>query len=994
MKNRANKFAVWLALVCLLVSAFAVPAFAASYSKVYGQTQDRLRVRDTASMNATVLDNIVKDACVYVTSSKENEGNTFVKVNYIGSDGEKLSGWVIQQEGNETYVKILSKSQAKDKFGVSGGDLPSKKVGTFSAERRESAKASASSSSSSSSKGYIQLGSKGDAVKTMQTKLKEMGFYSGELTGNVGEKTEAAIKAFQSKHGLTADGVAGPQTLAKIDAEYASRGNGDDSSSSGSGSSLSEGSKGTAVSELQRNLTTLGYYWADITGNFGTKTETAVKRFQEENGLTADGKAGKKTLAAIAGALEKKGGSSSSSSSTSTSSSSSSGTTLTLNSQGTLVTQVQTDLKKLGYYFAEITGHYGEKTEAAVKKFQSENNLTADGKAGVKTRKAIEDAVKAAGGSSSLGSDSSTSSSSSSSSLKLESTGDKVRQLQNDLTTLGFYWADITGHFGAKTETAVKKFQKSRGLTQDGIVGKKTQDAINSALKGTSSSGSSSAATVSGTLREGDSGEEVRELQERLEELGYYYGDITGSFGTLTRKAVRKFQDDNDLTVDGIAGPATLKKLAEKTGGGSIVSDTSTGGTTVSESNSYAEIAKKSVYLRKSYSTSSAAVTSLAQGTRLRITRKYNVSGETWYYVSVNSGNTTLKGYVRGDMVNMIEAPDEDWGIDVGEAEILGILRITANKVRRRTQPSTDADVVDVVNTGDIFYYVNSIEDWYQCKGGSWVMSKYASPLTPEEANDYEQNDSGDTYREGDTGSMVKWLQESLAKLGYYKGTVSGEFGSLTKEAVRLFQRDRGLSSDGVAGPKTIAQLNYVLSSGVVGSVDQNIENVIYNIDWFKYLYVFRTSMPKGTEMTLTDFTTNKSFRIRVQSVGNHLDVEPLTSADTKVLCSLYNVSSAQILVEKDLYQRRAMIATVKTKNGLTLQFVCSIYAIPHGTDTISGNDFDGQFCVHFLNSRTHGSDSVDTRADGHQDLIKRAVTSLKKQNKTVLETPPYEESK
>ena len=45
---------------------------------------------------------------------------------------------------------------------------------------------------------------------------------------------------------------------------------------------------------LQQDLTTLGYYWAKITGNFGEKTEAAVKRFQEENGLTADGVAGTK----------------------------------------------------------------------------------------------------------------------------------------------------------------------------------------------------------------------------------------------------------------------------------------------------------------------------------------------------------------------------------------------------------------------------------------------------------------------------------------------------------------------------------------------------------------------------------------------------------------------------------------------------------------------------------------------------------------------------
>ena len=974
MKNRANKIAALLALVCMLATMFAVPvAGAASYSKVYGQTQDKIRVRESASTSATVIDNIIKGACVYVTDSKSSGSTTFVKVNYIGSDGKKLSGWVCQSDGKQTYVRILSKTQADKTFGVSGGDLPSKKVGTFTASQRSAGVASSSGSGSSSGNNYIKLGSNGDAVKTLQTKLKEMGFYSAEITGNVGEKTEAAIKAFQRKYGLTADGVAGPQTLAKIDAAYASRGN---SSSSSSSSGLKEGSKGTAVSDLQRNLTTLGYYWAEITGNFGTKTETAVKRFQEENGLTVDGVAGEKTIAAIAKAVANKTGSSSTGST--------SGSILTLNSQGTTVSQMQTDLKRLGYYYAEITGNFGAKTQTAVKKFQEENNLTVDGVAGPATLQAIAKAVAAAGGSSS-----SSSSSSSGTALKLGSTGDKVSTLQSNLTALGYYYAEITGHYGSKTEAAVKKFQKSRGLTQDGIAGSKTLEAIASAVKGSSSS---SGVAVTGTLREGDSGDAVKDLQERLTQLGYYYGSITGNFGSLTRQAVRRFQDDNDLTVDGIAGSATLSLLASKTGGGTISSGTSTGGTTVATEDSYAVLAKNNVYLRKSYSTSSAAIASLSQGTQVRLTRRYTVSGETWYYATVSVGGYTYKGYIRSDMLTKVSAPsdtEEDWGIDTGDKEILGMIRITANKVNLRAEANTGSSVVGTANMGDVFYYVDTVEGWFQTRGGSWVSRDYAKVLSSDEEEDYNSSSSGDTYREGDTGSMVKWIQETLADLGYYTGEITGSYGSLTKEAVRLFQRANGISADGVAGPKTIAKINEVASGDAGSTVDQGVGSLIYNIDYFDNLYVFRTTMPRGTKITLTDFTTNKSFSVRVQSVGNHLDVEPVTSADTAVLCSLYGVSSSNMLVTQNKYRRRAMIVTTHTNSG-TLQFIGSIYAIPHGTDTISGNDFAGQFCLHFKNSKTHGTNRVDDDANGHQDIISRCASSLTSNGKTVLTTPPF----
>lgn len=56
-------------------------------------------------------------------------------------------------------------------------------------------------------------GSTGDAVRTIQTKLKNWGYFSGAIDGIYGSKTEEAVKYFQRKNGLTADGVVGPATL-------------------------------------------------------------------------------------------------------------------------------------------------------------------------------------------------------------------------------------------------------------------------------------------------------------------------------------------------------------------------------------------------------------------------------------------------------------------------------------------------------------------------------------------------------------------------------------------------------------------------------------------------------------------------------------------------------------------------------------------------------------------------------------------------------------
>lgn len=58
-----------------------------------------------------------------------------------------------------------------------------------------------------------KYGSTGAEVKKIQTKLKNWGYYNGNVDGIYGSKTLAAVKKFQTKNGLTADGIVGPQTL-------------------------------------------------------------------------------------------------------------------------------------------------------------------------------------------------------------------------------------------------------------------------------------------------------------------------------------------------------------------------------------------------------------------------------------------------------------------------------------------------------------------------------------------------------------------------------------------------------------------------------------------------------------------------------------------------------------------------------------------------------------------------------------------------------------
>ncbi len=61
-----------------------------------------------------------------------------------------------------------------------------------------------------------KIGSTGSEVRNIQSRLKSWGYYSYSVDGIYGQRTANAVKSFQRKHGLTADGICGPATLAKI----------------------------------------------------------------------------------------------------------------------------------------------------------------------------------------------------------------------------------------------------------------------------------------------------------------------------------------------------------------------------------------------------------------------------------------------------------------------------------------------------------------------------------------------------------------------------------------------------------------------------------------------------------------------------------------------------------------------------------------------------------------------------------------------------------
>ncbi|MDR2505809.1 MAG: peptidoglycan-binding protein [Oscillospiraceae bacterium] len=166
----------------------------------------------------------------------------------------------------------------------------------------------------------LLYGSTGSAVLQLQTALKALGYYNGPLSGEFLSQTREAVRLFQSRNDLTADGIAGRITLTVLysgnarphspvyppaatatpkptakPTVYPTR----TPNTTPGHRYLKYGMSGDDVATVQSVLYRLGYYTGAINGKYGSSTEAAVRWFQKNNNLWADGIVGPDTWARL-----------------------------------------------------------------------------------------------------------------------------------------------------------------------------------------------------------------------------------------------------------------------------------------------------------------------------------------------------------------------------------------------------------------------------------------------------------------------------------------------------------------------------------------------------------------------------------------------------------------------------------------------------------------------------------------------------------------------
>ena len=305
---------------------------------------------------------------------------------------------------------------------------------------------------------------------------------------------------------------------------------------------LSFGCKGDDVKLAQKYLAVYGYLTATPDGIFGAMSEAATIMFQAYCGLSyPDGKIGNWTLGKL------------------NADSPVYFTYMSKGSSGNAVRVMQTYLKKLGYLSATPDGIFGAKTEAALRQFQTDNDLAVSGVADILTLSAVFNR-------------NTKNRAYYTRTLKYGDRGNDVRRIQIQLYNLGYLSATPDGVFGAKTEAAVIIFQAFNGLENpDGKVGNWTRTKL------------SGDPNRFRPLSEGSRGTAVLVLQKYLEKLNYMNNTIDvinrngelgaayipvkpdGEFGAFTRNAVKLFQHHNNITCNGKVGIATYTAIVIRT---------------------------------------------------------------------------------------------------------------------------------------------------------------------------------------------------------------------------------------------------------------------------------------------------------------------------------------------------------------------------------------------------------------------------------------------
>ena len=301
----------------------------------------------------------------------------------------------------------------------------------------------------------------------------------------------------------------------------------------------------------------------------------------------------------------------------------------------------------------------------------------------------------------------------------------------------------------------------------------------------------------SNVLKSGSEGTAVKQLQQQLKNLGYYTGSVDGKYGAGTTNAVKAFQAANKLQADGIAGKATQDAI-------------------------YSPYAVKKSDAKTSTPSATSKPSTGSSGSSTSVGPK----GKTDIYLKLGS---------TGEQVGILQ----------NRLISLGYLSGSADKVFAET---TEAAVIAFQKRNSI--YSDGIA------GPTTLAKLYSS--SAKKASSVAANIG--SLKKGMSGGGVSALQQRLKTLGYYTGSVDGDFGEGTEMAVIAFQVANNLTPDGIAGKSTLNAI-YGNSGGGGSSSGTSAETYGQTASINGYKTISSTSnSSKASVVSLQSVLSSKSY--------------------------------------------------------------------------------------------------------------------------------------
>lgn len=503
--------------------------------------------------------------------------------------------------------------------------------------------------------------------------------------------------------------------------------------------------------------------------------------------------------------------------------------------EGDDVTELQHKLTDLCYYTGNISGRYREGTRSAVKAFQEDFGLEATGEADAKTQALLFAAQYRP--------------------LKRGDEGEDVKRLQTRLNELGYYNGKLSGKFLEGTEYAINLFQEINGEDPTGKADPETQQVLyaDTALHRDTpptptpapeddflvvdedengNSLATPAPLVEATevpytkpLARGSTGALVKQLQQRLTDMGYYEGPVSGNLLGHTVNAIKALQKQNAVKVDGSVGEETWNLIFNTADvvlphntpkptpsptpiPYAITVDVTNQVTTVygrDDNGDFTVVVREMLCSTGTKANPSDPGDWVLNGRHAKWCYFPKWGGHARYWTRINSSIAFHS--VIYNSVNTMALSISSYE-NLGRRASHGCIRLTVADAKW---------IYDNVSEGVVVSIVEGMPADPELRASLKLPPLNKKNMLPQET---PQPTASPVYVSGgmppmpltkmqqkDSGEDVYWLQMKLKELGYYKGKCSGTYLQGTASAVKAFQKANNIYPNGVATVKTLEKL-------------------------------------------------------------------------------------------------------------------------------------------------------------------------------------------